>query len=318
MKYKRLITIALCMTLLLTGCVKLPERTVHEEPEPVTSYSAGQMYLALAGRRGEMKNVYTDRVFDVIVGDSGRKYSDTFADTVHDYLEKVQVMSEMCERREIELSMTETKEIDKAVDTFMEEFSTSGNSYEITPEEVEEMLTDLKKTELLRELIIEEADVEVSESDARVMDVERIELSTSDKAYEVLNKINDNPDVEFFTIARRNSENADIALSVGIGDMGDVIDEVIFRLNDGEVSPVIPCNGRYYIFRCVSGYNPEATAVRKEKMTRERQNRAVGLKYEEYIAEHPFEMNEEEWIKAVKMCNDNPEVPDIYEAVKRD
>ena len=306
------------MTVLLTGCVQLPERTVHEEPEPVASYSAGQMYLALAGRRSEMKNVYTDKIFDVIVGDNGKKYSDTFTDTVRDYIEKVQVMADMSEERQIELTMTETKDIDKAVDRYMEEFSTCGNSYEITPDEVREMLTDLRKIELLRALIIEEADVEVSDSDARVMDVERIELNTSDKAYEVLNKINDNPDVDFFTIARRNSENADIALSVGIGDMGNVIDEVIFKLNDAEVSPVIPCNGKYYIFRCVSGYNPEATAVRKEKMTKERQSRAVGLKYEEYAAEHPFEMNEEEWLKAVKMCNDNPVAPDIYEAVKKD
>lgn len=318
MSYRKIFTIALTIVISLTGCVQLPERTIHEVPETVTSYSAGQMYLTLAGRKNEMKNVYTDKIFDVAVNDAGQRYSDTFNDTVCDYLEKVQVMSEMCEERAINLSMIETKEIETAVESFLEEFATCGNSYEITEEEVREMLTDLKKIELLRELIIEEADVEVSESDARVMDVERIMMNTSEKANEVMDKITNNPDVEFFTIARRNSDDAEILLSVGRGDLGDVIDEVIFNLNDGEVSPVIPCGGKYYIFRCVSGYNEEATAVRKEKMTQERQSRAVGMKYEEYLEEHPFEMDEEAWKTAVQMCNDNPVVPDIYETIKKD
>lgn len=306
------------MTIVFTGCAKLPERTIHEVPAEVTSYSAEQMYLALAGRMNEMKNVYTDKIFDVEVCDDGTKYSSTFADTVHDYLEKVQVMSGMSDDREIELSMSDTKSIGKAAEDYMEEFATSGNSYEITEEDVVTMLTDLKKIELLRNLIIEEADVEVSESDARVMDLMRIELSTSDKANEVLNKINDNPDVDFFTIARRNSEDADIELTAGKGDLGDVIDEIIFNLDDGEVSPVIPCNGKYYIFKCISGYDEEATAARKEIMTKERQSRAVGMEYEKYLAEHPFEMDEESWKKAVQMCRDNPVVPDVYMAGQRD
>ena len=162
--------------------------------------------------------------------------------------------------------------------------------------------------------VIEKADIEVSESDARVMDVIRIEHDTADAANDTLNDINDNPDTDFATIARRNSVNSEIELQVGRGDMGDTIEEVIFKLEDGEISPVIPCNGKYYIFKCVSGYNEEATAIKKEKMTAERQGRAVAMKYEEYAAEHPYEIDQEAWKAAVKMCNDNPVVPDVYKA----
>ena len=298
----------------LSGCVKLPERTIREVPEEVTSYSAEQMYLVLAGRKNEIQDVYSDKIFDVEINDAGEKYSDGVNDMIRDYLEKIHVMTEMCKERDIMLSMSDTKEVEKAAENYMKEFEASGNGYDIKAEDIVQILGDLRLIDMLRADIIEKADIEVSESDARVMDVIRIEHDTADAANDTLNDINDNPNTDFATIARRNSVNSEIELQVGRGDLGDTIEEVIFKLEDGEISPVIPSNGKYYIFRCVSGYDEEATAIKKEKMTAERQSRAVAMKYEEYVAEHPYEIDQEAWKAAVKMCNDNPVVPDVYKA----
>ena len=298
----------------LSGCVKLPERTIREVPEEVTSYSAEQMYLVLAGRKNEIQDVYTGKIFDIEINDAGEKYSDGVNDMIRDYLEKIHVMTEMCKERDIMLSMSDTKEVEKAAENYMKEFEASGNGYDIKAEDIVQILGDLRLIDMLRADIIEKADIEVSESDARVMDVIRIEHDTADAANDTLNDINDNPNTDFATIARRNSVNSEIELQVGRGDLGDTIEEVIFKLEDGEISPVIPSNGKYYIFRCVSGYDEEATAIKKEKMTAERQSRAVAMKYEEYAAEHPYEIDQEAWKAAVKMCNDNPVAPDVYKA----
>lgn len=312
MKFKKIYIITICIIAALTGCVKLPERTIREVPEEVTSYSAEQMYLVLAGRKDEIRDVYTDKVFSVEINDSGEKYSDGVDDMIKDYLEKIHVMTEMCKERDIMLSMSDTKDLEKAAENYMKEFSDSGNGYDIKAEDIIQLLGDLKLIDMLRADIIEKADVEVSESDARVMDVIRIEHDTPDAANDTLNEINDNPNTDFAVIARRNSVNSEIELQIGRGDIGETIEEVIFKLEDDEISPVIPCNGKYYIFKCISGYDEEATAVKKEKMAAERQSRAVAMKYEEYAAEHPYELDEEIWNTAVKMCNDNPVVPDIY------
>ena len=300
----------------LSGCVKLPERTIREVPEEVTSYSAEQMYLVLAGRKNEIRDIFTDKIFDVEINDAGEKYSDGVNEMIRDYLEKIHVMTEMCKERDIMLSMSDSKELETAAKEYMEEFEASGNGYDIRTEDIIRILGDLRLIDMLRTDIIEKADIEVSESDARVMDVIRIEHDTADAANDTLNDINDNPNTDFETIARRNSVNSEIVLQIGRGDSGDTIDEVIFKLEDGEISPVIPCNGKYYIFKCVSGYDEEATAVKKEKMASERQSRAVAMKYEEYAAEHPYELDEEAWKTAVKMCNDNPVVPDVYQSIK--
>lgn len=314
MSFKKVFIITLCLMVSLSGCVKLPERTIREVPEEVTSYSAEQMYLVLAGRKNEIQDVYSDKIFDVEINDAGEKYSDGVNDMIRDYLEKIHVMTEMCKERDIMLSMSDTKEVEKAAENYMKEFEASGNGYDIKAEDIVQILGDLRLIDMLRADIIEKADIEVSESDARVMDVIRIEHDSADAANDTLNDINDNPNTDFATIARRNSVNSEIELQVGRGDLGDTIEEVIFKLEDEEISPVIPSNGKYYIFKCVSGYNEEATAIKKEKMTAERQGRAVAMKYEEYAAEHPYEIDQEAWKAAVKMCNDNPVVPDVYKA----
>ena len=113
MSFKKVFIITLCLMLSLSGCVKLPERTIREVPEEVTSYSAEQMYLVLAGRKNEIQDVYTAKIFDVEINDAGEKYSDGVNDMIRDYLEKIHVMTEMCKERDIMLSMSDTKEVEK-------------------------------------------------------------------------------------------------------------------------------------------------------------------------------------------------------------
>ncbi len=312
MNFRKIFTITLAMCTVLTGCAGLPERTIQEAPEEVASYSAGQVYVVLASRKAEVRDVYTDRIFDVAVNDAGVTYTQSFNDMVKDYVEKVQVMTRMADERDIVLSAEETKAVADDAAKYMDEFKNSGNTYEITAEDIEKIKTDLIIIDKLRKKIIEQSDIEVSESDARVMDAWRIECDDSESAYAVLDEINADPEADFKPIARRNSVNSEIRIQVPRGKLGDTIDEIIFSLDDGEVSPVIPVGGKYYIFKCITGYDEEATAAHKLEMTREREARAVGIKYEEYVAEHPFTLDEEIWNEAVRMCGENPVIPDVY------
>jgi len=318
MNFKKIFTITLALSIVLTGCAKLPERTIQEAPEEVASYSAGQMYIVLASRKAEVRDVYTDKIFDVEVNDSGVTYTQSFNDMVRDYIEKVHVMTQMADEREITLSAEEEKTVEDDAAAYMEEFNNSGSTYEITAEEIEKIKGDLIIIDKLRKQIIEQSDIEVSESDARIMDVWRIECDDSESAYATLDEINANPDLDFESLARRKSGNSEINIKVSRGELGDTIDEIIFNLEDGEVSPVIPVDGKYYVFKCITGYDEEATAAHKEEMAKERESRAVGIKYEEYVAEHPFTVDSAAWDEAVKMCSEHPTIPDVYKIPKKD
>lgn len=317
MSFKKLFTIMTSISVLcvaMAGCAQLPERTIKEAPPEVAPYTAVQMYMVLASRKGEMRDVYTDRIFDVEVNDAGFTYDSSFNAMMKDYLEKLHVMTQMCADRGITLSIAETRELEEEAARYMEEFATSGNTFEVTAEDVARIKGDLLLIEKLREKIIENAGIEVSESDARVMDVWRIECEDSEKAYAALEDINNNPETDFEILARRNSCNSDIELKVTRGQLGDSIDEVVFNLEDGEVSPVIPGEKHFFIFKCVKGYDEEATAERKAEMAVERERRAVSLEYEKYVLEKPFEMDKEAWKEAVAMCEENPVLPDVYKA----
>lgn len=315
MSFKRIFTIVTAIVMLftaLTGCVQLPERTIKEAPQEILPYNAVQMYMVLASRKDRVADVYTKQIFDVEVSDTGITYDESFNAMIKDYIEKLNVMIAMCAERGIELSIDETRELQEEAGRYMEAFNASGNTSAVTADDVVKIKGDLILVDKLREEIIEQADIEVSESDARVMDVWRIECEDSEKAYAALEDINNNPEASFETLARRNSCNSEIELKVSRGELGQSVEEVVFNLEDGEVSPVIPGENHYFIFKCDKGYDEEATAERKAEMAVERQNRAVGLKYEEYIAEKPFEVDKTAWKEAVQMYNDYPELPDVY------
>jgi len=314
MKFKQIFIVTTALMIALTGCVKLPERTIREVPEKVTSYSTEQMYLCLAGRKSQMRDVYTDQIFNVTVNDGGKTYNSSFNEMVKDYLEKVYVMSEMSGEYGISLTDEEVDTIEREADAYMADFENSGNVYDVSRDDILTIKRDVLLIEKLRQQIIDQADIEVSENDARVMNVWRIECDDSETAYTVLDAVNDDPDINFEALARRNSTNADTKISVCRGDLGDTVEEILFTLEDGEVSPVIPSNGKYYIFKVINGYDEEATLIHKEEMAVERQSRAVGLKYEEYLVDHEYHIDEEAWNEAVKMCSENPQVPNVYDS----
>ena len=315
MRFKKIFAIVLCMSLALAGCAKLPERTVSVEPEEVASYSAEQVYLVLAGRRQEISDVYTDKLFSIPVNDGGQTYSDTYNSMIKEYLENLQIMAEIGAQRGTVPGEEELSELEAAADGYMKEFEDSGNTFDITREAVMEILEKEKIAELLREEIINSADIEVSESDARVVDVIRIEHNDSEAAYATLEEINSDPDANVQSIARRNSQNSEIEIKVARGDLPQIIEDEIFALEDDEVSSIVTCDGKYYIFKCITGYDMEATAENKEHIISERKKRAVTLEYEAYSTEHPYSLDTEIWKQALKMYTENPEIPDIYKII---
>ena len=299
--------------ILLASCAAESEAPAQapEKEKKYDGYSAQQMYLIIAGRRKELSSVYSEKIFEIKVTEQGGLYEETFHTMMKDYITKLQVMTRMAEDEKISLSSAQKKEAEDKAAAFVSELSSSGCTCEISPENAAEIIEDEYTVRLLMDKILEEEDVEVSESEARVIDIVRIVLGNSDDAYACLKEISDGG--EFNLIARRNSMDSEVELKVGKGDLDEPIEKAVFELEDGEVSPVIQSRGRYYIVKVVNGYDEEATAVRKERIAKERQSEAVGRRYQTYFDSAPFEIDGEVWDEAVRMTEENPEVPDIFD-----
>ena len=315
MKKRRLknFILFLCM-LLLTGCAKMP--VMQEAEEPVREeFSQEEMLLLMAGRISEVSDVFGKGILQVRMNESGDTYQDTLFELTKDYVEKVDAMTQLALAKGIVISLNEKKEIAARAQKYLEDYQKSGETEVPETEAVEKVLTNLLLVEKIREKLIADAGVEVSESEAKVMDIIRIELDDSGKAYETLEEANANPE-NFASIARRNSVNSETEIKVGRGDLGSVIDEEIFRLEDGEISPVMQYKDKYYIIQVVKGYDPEATALRKEAVRQNLENEVIGKAYKDYIAENPYEIDAEIWKEVTRRYSGNTGIPDIHAYAK--
>lgn len=313
MKIRKLLIITLILAIVLTGCRQLPAQVAAQQEERMNrEYNENEMYLVLASRKQEVCDVYTNEIFSVKINEQGDTYENAFDSMVRDYMTKMYVMTRMCEEREIEINTTDLRGIEERAEQFIEDFKSAGNTLDITKDDATQILKDLYLIDLLKESIIKESDTEVSESDARVMDIIRITLDNSERANSVLEEVSAD-DIDFAAAARRNSTDSEIELKVAKGDLEPSIEEVVFGLEDGEISPIVQLNGKYYIIKCVSGYDEEATAAKREKMMAVRRDEVVAHAYDEYFNEHEYALPDETWNKAVKMCKESGKCPDIFE-----
>ena len=305
---------ALAAALLLAGCGGGRESTTAEtEPGKKTfaqSYNARQIYVLLASQMQNISEVYTDEVFGIRVNYEGDTYRDACAQIMKDYLVKLSYMTEMSRERGLQLSSDEKKAVETGAADYLQVLEQKDNVYGITKNDIEKLLTDLYTVPKLRELIMSEMHEEISESEARVADIILLVTESSDDAYSALAEAGEGGD--FAAAAEKYSVEEETARQVGRTDLPAKVSEVVFGLEDGELSPVILYEGRYYVIQCVNGYNVEATAVRKERIYREKLAQAIGTAYDGFLQTHELEFDEEAWKEALSMADEPSGVPNIY------
>ena len=137
------------------------------------------------------------------------------------------------------------------------------------------------------ETITGDMNLEVSDSEAKVISVAQIQVSDRTRAEEIRSKIQEEG-MDFFAAAKEYSEDPEIKKQLWYGLMGEEYEKTAFSMASGEVSPVVEDGGKYYILRCENDYDEAATRVRKEQMIREKRSAAFYSSYQAFRAEHPL------------------------------
>ena len=176
----------------------------------------------------------------------------------------------------------------------MENLKNAGDSFEITRDVAESLYEDYWKAEKLVETLTENVNLEVSDSEAKVITVDEIVLSDKDQADETLKKVR-TEGTDFMTVAKEVSEDQEIEKKIYRGMRSEEYEQAAYALASGEISDVIGADGKYYILRCVSDYDEAATKIRKEEMVREKKNEAFYETYSEYAAKVHLAKDDSLW-----------------------
>ncbi|MCD8217578.1 MAG: peptidyl-prolyl cis-trans isomerase [Clostridiales bacterium] len=141
--------------------------------------------------------------------------------------------------------------------------------------------------------LTESVSQEVSDDEARVMEVEQICVSDAETAAELLAQIESGSD--FGSLAESYSESDTTSLSVDRFTYDDEATEVLFAMDTGDCSDVIEIDDRYYIFYCTNYFNEELTEENKENVVSQRMEDAVTSAYSSYTEQLDSVLNEDVW-----------------------
>lgn len=118
-------------------------------------------------------------------------------------------MSRMADEENVTLSGKERELVKQAAAQYMENLKNAGDSFEITRDVAESLYEDYWKAEKLVETLTENVNLEVSDSEAKVITVDEIVLSDKDQADETLKKVR-TEGTDFMTVAKEVSEDQEI------------------------------------------------------------------------------------------------------------
>ena len=297
--------------LMISGCGMAETLSTANKGEK--EYGKAETMAILTTEKLRYENVYTDEIWTAAIDQKGTTFETVLLPQVHDFLIELKTMSNMAEEREITLTSREKELVAEAAGKYyMALGSENAEMFDLEQSDVAELYMDYWISEKLVEQLTGSMNLEVSDSEAKVITVSQIEVSDRETAEEVLEKVQEAGE-EFYSIAKEYSEQEEIKKQIYRGMMNDAYEEAAFSLAEGEVSEVIAEDGKYYVLQCVDDYDEEATKLRKDQMMREKKTEAFHTSYQAYKAEHPLIGDEELW-KSLSVA-DSPKVEADFFAI---
>ncbi len=279
--------------MMLSGCSVAETLTPVRKEEK--EYGKPETMVILSTERLRYEDVYTEELWNAAVDDKGTTFETVLLSQVHDFLIELKTMSNMAKEQKIELTSREKELVKEASEKYFEALgSNHAAAFELTKDDVSTLYTDYWMAEKLVEQLTESMNLEISDSEAKVIEVAQIELSTIEEAGEILTKVMEEG-ADFYSIAKEYSENEEVKKQIFYGLMGEEYEKAAYGLKMDEISGIVEDSGNYYILKCLDDYNEEATKVRKEMMIQEKKNEAFHTSYQMYKSEHPLTEDKAFW-----------------------
>lgn len=289
---------ALCLT--LTGCgntkIVLTTGLASDELFRIGEVSCRlpEAMVYLMNQKGSYEKVYGIEMWQHALGEM----------TMEEYL-KSQVLSELAQvksmvllagEQEIVLTEQEQAQAGEAAKEYMASLSREDiEALKIDQESVRQMYEDYRLAFKAYQEITEDVSVEISDDEARIIQLQQIFVPEEHLAGELRRRIEGGED--FGSIAANYSKMSQTTVSMARGDKGGIYEEIAFDLNNDEVSEVFEEDGGYYILKCLNTYMEEESEANKIQVARQRKSERFQGIYSEVMKDTLSEFQEKLWDK---------------------
>ena len=252
------------LSMALTGCQignkdivvsgTLSSRQVFTLDKSACSLKEAKVYLA------NYQNIYgTAYTIDLWQHDFGdASLLDYVKDITLEELTRVYTMDLLAQSQEVTLSEDETAKVAEAAKEYYASLSEDETAYmDVAEADIAEYYMHYALAQKLYHSLTNGVNEEVSDDEARVMEIMQIYVTDEDRAHEV--------------------------------------EEVAFQLDDNAVSGMIAAGNGYYFIKCLNKYNEELTEANKSNIVEKREKEAFDDVYNEFVASLSSRLNTDLW-----------------------
>lgn len=313
-KNKKKQALAVCLAVIMmaaAGCSGgIP---IVSEVRETSGYTNPQTMILIATEKNRYRSVYTDQIWQVQVDEDGTTFQTYLLGEVRNFLRELKTMNLLADQEGIELTTQEKEKLNELASRYYASLTPEDLAYMGVEEtDVYTMYEQYHRANKLVDELTRDVNLEISDSEAKIITVEEIKLSDAQTAQEVYTQATAEG-ADFASIAKTYSEDGQISKQVGRSERQKGYEDVVFNLAAGEISPVIQEEGAYYIVRCVSDYDEEATLARKQQLSLYRKNQAFRQIYDAFAAEHPVAIEGSIWEDVTFTSDDKSTAASFFE-----
>lgn len=236
-------------------------------------------------------------------------------DVVLSKMAQIKIMNLMAKERDITLNEEEEKKISAAAECYYNALSEELKKREdLTKETVEMVYREYTLAHKVYTHITEAADMEISDDEARTVTVQEIFLKTwkvkdgekvSMTEEEILQVAKAGKQIierleageDFAAVASEVSGDKQLVKNYARGDVETSFEEILFSMDEGEVSKVIEVSDGYIIVKCISTMDYEATQENKLVLADQRKKEAFSEAYSEIAKNTHSQFRDKQWEK---------------------
>lgn len=289
--------------------------------EDVTCKKA-EIMVYLTTIQNQYESVYGKEIWDTSL--DGVTLEENVKETVLARIARIKTMYLLAREKEVALDEKETEKVSGAA----EEYFASLNEREVelmgvSTELIEKMYREYAMADKVYCQIIRDINPEISDDEARTIKVQylffgttmkdgagnHVSYSEKEKAVvleeaEKVRELAVDGKHDFAELASQYSDDTNITVSFGKGEMDSAFEAVAFELETDEVSKVVETDAGYYIIKCLSTFDREETDANKLKIVEQRKKEVFGQEYDAFVDTLVRNLNEELWEKVTLIHDD--------------
>lgn len=307
----RLWCLVLIMVLLAAGCKARPPVTVKKEIG--VTLRRPEIMLVVATERNRYEQIYTSQIWDIAVAEDGTTFQEYLLEQIKQFMVDLKRIGAMAQEYGITLDNGEMEQLRRLAQDYYSQLTDADKAYTgAGSDDVLNLYQEYYLACKTVDVLTKNADLEISDNEAKVVEVSQIVLDNEFNAREVWQAVR-SEGADFDAIARANSTEEQIRREIVRGELPAGMEEAVFAMNQGEVSEIMEDNGRFYLFYCHNPYDQEATLARKEEMMLLRKDSAFHEYYDAFLEDNLVTVSGRIWQDVSCVTQENTTTTNLFE-----